>query len=124
MDTKRVSGVMKNLLVLLLLLTGTAAGFFVVLYGYDVSDSQNIVLDGKTRCEVHFSNEKCPARPGAFEIGADNKLIDTYQNSGEDQIRCLQRATEYGNYCVSTQPVKAFFFRGSQVVATKVFRRE
>ncbi len=101
---------------------GALLGFLAVSSAYDVFDDQPRVANAITRCEIHFTAEKCPARPNVFKIGRDNLLLDTHDNADKNEARCLKRAKEFFSYCKSTQPVISFFYRGNTAVSSNVVR--
>lgn len=99
---------------------GGIVGFLVASSAYDAFDNESQLANLSTRCEVHFSAEKCVARPGVFKFGSGNLLLDTHDNADKDEARCLKRAAEYFGYCKSTKPIISFFYRGNTVIASRI----
>jgi hypothetical protein len=72
-----------------------------------------------TYCELSFPVDNCPAQPGAFPIGKDRLLRDTWEGADTSSDRCMRRANEYHAYCRFQGTVTARFFRDGRVAASR-----
>jgi hypothetical protein len=69
-----------------------------------------------TRCQVTIND--CPHRPEM--IGTFN---DDFETSSHDDIRCLQRADDFRQYCGGAEPVTAKFLLGARITAERTSSR-
>lgn len=81
------------------------------------SDASSI-SSGPTRCEVEFPAERCRTQPTFKGMDARGVYLDTYEGADKNVERCMRRAADYKNWCQSTQPVTARFYRGGVVMQT------
>ena len=65
----------------------------------------------KTRCEIRFTDERCPALPTETRM----RWNDDAENASSDDVRCMRRAQEYSDYCASSAPVIARFYDGTKL---------
>ncbi len=67
-----------------------------------------------SRCEVALPAEGCPAHKAEI-AGTFNDQAD---GADRDQARCLRRASEWRDWCASTQQVSASFLEGGKVLGS------
>lgn len=66
----------------------------------------------KTRCEITFSPERCPANPALMRA-----FNDAYDGSDGSAARCSRRALEYFQYCGAADGITARFYEGTTLIA-------
>ena len=99
------------------------ASFEVTQYAVDTRSALGNApsrIANDTSCEIILLGRLCPAHP---ELRFDNTGTFLNPLAATNRDRCVERASEFFDWCKSTTPVRATFYASKAAVVTRDFSR-